>query len=404
MERKSICWGSGSGNVVVRKSVVSGNGHIVAKNFDPKELRVGDVGIEARLHVSQLFELNPVQRDNAARCLQVMHADLEEALGIETPSSVFRIGDVVSCGDKHSSELGLVVRELDQGLQVKVYDPDSRKLVAGFRPWTMCFTQVADITGELDFIKYLIEHEGRIALLPRLPDTEVEFLKKVVLSANGINCDSFIVEVIPRIAKILGSDEFTVILLKEAVSRDFRPFIHAALHFLQDEEAIIEFFLSLDRNQGIPTGTKEAIDKLTRPDLIKRFIEERSGGHWSRYRWHLASISNVFGSGFSWKEFEYYFGGIDGRDLDESELTWRIATDPQVPYDPNDGNLREQFFRHFLDERVLELGVDESVAENVRKDALKYLLSRREGEQVLNRLPDGKMKRWFRKYLTTSVG
>lgn len=101
-------WKGGGKDALLGKAVVSPTGHVVAKNYDPKAMHEGDLGLSVRID-RKFDEMTPEQRMAAAGVADELAALLRQGVGAETDLG-FRPGMVVRATSDGDEVHGLIER------------------------------------------------------------------------------------------------------------------------------------------------------------------------------------------------------------------------------------------------------------------------------------------------------
>lgn len=119
-------WKGGGKDALLGKAVVSPTGHVVAKNYDPKQLREGDLGISVRVD-RRFEEMTPEQRMAAAGVADELSTLLKQGVGAEADLG-FTPGMVVRATSGEDEVHGLIERIMPHSVLLRAIDP-MRKLV-----------------------------------------------------------------------------------------------------------------------------------------------------------------------------------------------------------------------------------------------------------------------------------
>lgn len=112
-------WKGDGEKALTLKAAVSPTGHVVARNYQPDDLRDGDLGLTLRLDRGKLVGLTPEQRLAAQSLAEGMSRELLRALGKEELEGTgFPVGTMVTIGNR----VGMIERETKLGLHLVVPD------------------------------------------------------------------------------------------------------------------------------------------------------------------------------------------------------------------------------------------------------------------------------------------
>ncbi|MBU1131817.1 hypothetical protein KKC32_01005 [Patescibacteria group bacterium] len=275
---ENLYYKSSGGRAQTCKVVVSGNGHVVAKNYDPKTLREGDIGITMRLDGSEnLEQMSAAQKEISLTASHAMARDVFASLGEAPDDTIFKPGTCWEfCSDNSSAEYGSVIRATKEGIQFLIWDFERGRFIEAFRSWKYDYNEIPDCVGQIEFVKFLLpfaeRDEGFEKLIDFLPPSEDEYLIDWAskLESSNYSCystswrlvlshvkDSALIE---RLA--FDSERFDWIARTRLITR------------VADEDKIYAYLRSLvdAKPENVFTLLKISSENLTNEDYIEEFV------------------------------------------------------------------------------------------------------------------------------------
>ncbi|MBU0731548.1 hypothetical protein KKC88_01565 [Patescibacteria group bacterium] len=243
-------WRHPSSQVFAAKAVVTETGQAVARNYDIKSLRSGDIGLHVRIDRGQCESLSPAQQAVAAQLVQDMSEDLREQLGVVSasfePGTVVRV--TIATGSIQRHVLGSVLEDNGQILRLH-YFPHHRERSIQPARMTVSFGQA--MVEEFLF-EGGIERRGIAGLA----------LAQNLCSGGGDD---------KLLALIKDDDEALKSVALNAVQEESRL---RALRFIKDEHWILEMMLAnhIDPQRGVEVIKDD--DLLTQIVLNMQFNEK----------------------------------------------------------------------------------------------------------------------------------
>lgn len=279
MSAKKAFWRNDSGGAAVAKAVVSSNAHVVARNYEVKELRAGDIGLHSRLDLNgqSISELPDEQKRTAAAILEDMSESLLADLGKKRAGPLLSEGAVVYLLKRKAKEqdeeeefyYGTVEAQTEQGVRLRILNLRSARAEIKFFPWDREFTEVPGYSGWKGLLKYLLLEVKSDSALDILGEDDEEILTEVIIAQPG-HCSSFenhldTETLIERLAEMKSPTNVSRVMT-EAKNKDIRL---AALKMLENQHAIVEFLLNSNNDDK---QFAELVDKIDDQALIKKLI------------------------------------------------------------------------------------------------------------------------------------
>ncbi len=114
-------WKGGGKDALLGKAVVSPTGHVVAKNYDPKQLHEGDLGLSVRID-RKFEEMTPEQRMAAGGIVDELAALLRTGVGAADEDLGFKRGMVVRADNAGDAQqmYGLIERITPHSVLLRV--------------------------------------------------------------------------------------------------------------------------------------------------------------------------------------------------------------------------------------------------------------------------------------------
>lgn len=224
-------WKGDGKSALLGKAVVSPTGHVVARNYDPKTLHEGDLGIGVRVD-RKFEEMTPEQRMAAGGVADELANLLRGAVGAETELG-FAPGMVVRATDGNSETLGLIERITPHSVLLRVVNNDGKLVLKQLPLNIFALEEAPEVVGIPGLVLIFLEGSAWVR------DELIERVRPEDLLTLAMRSSSREV----KIAAIMRfvDPAHTIAMLKETQDQYVRDM---CLKKITDPDALVQLVLS----------------------------------------------------------------------------------------------------------------------------------------------------------------